>query len=269
MRIESIIVTPELAKQLLGRNENNRKMSKAHYMNLAKEIKEGNWLPTSETLKVSPTGRLMDGQHRCMAIIEANLPIENMIAWDVPEESFAVLDTGAKRTGGDVLSARGVKNSAISSSIASAMMDIDQRGYKVAFGRAKGRFWGKTTNMAIDQYLIKNPEIEDIASFVLSIYNKFRAITPTYLGMLYTVMSRQDQVSADVFFQLYAEGYGISKGHPVHTLRSQLIQPLQSRDKKQMRDKMYWFILAWNAFKEGRNVDRLLAHVDREIPTIV
>lgn len=100
-------ITPEKAKYWLENlNSSNRKLQKNHYRMIANDIKNGNWMvnaqpicfagnPFSKDSKESP--RLLNGQHRLMACVEADIPIEIPIAVNIPEQSFATYDGQAKR----------------------------------------------------------------------------------------------------------------------------------------------------------------------------
>lgn len=56
---------------------------------------------------MSTDGTLLDGMHRCLAIVKADRPVEMMVAYGVPPEALTVLDTGSPRSLGDHLLATG------------------------------------------------------------------------------------------------------------------------------------------------------------------
>lgn len=97
MRFEVVKVTPEMAAKFLGKNEGNRKLREHRAAYLARAIDEGKWKLTHQAAAISKKGRLLDGQHRFRAICLANKPADMVIAWDVPEDVFAVMDAGMPR----------------------------------------------------------------------------------------------------------------------------------------------------------------------------
>ena len=102
------MLTPELATSLLERNQHNRPLSQAHVERIAKQIVEGKWKFNGDTIKVSDSGDVLDGQHRLWAEIEAKKPIETIIVYGVPRDAFATIDTIRKhRNGGDVVALSG------------------------------------------------------------------------------------------------------------------------------------------------------------------
>lgn len=97
-----ILLTPELAKSMLDQNyKNNRKIRQATVARYANDIKSGRW--NSEVSRIqdpiilSKDGYLLNGQHRCSAVIEANMPIFTYVESDADETIFKYLDNNEGR----------------------------------------------------------------------------------------------------------------------------------------------------------------------------
>lgn len=97
MRFEIVKVTPEMAAELLGRNEGNRKLREHRAAYLAEAILQGKFKLTHQALAISKKKRLLDGQHRLRAVCLANKAVDMAIAYDVPDDTFSVLDAGMPR----------------------------------------------------------------------------------------------------------------------------------------------------------------------------
>jgi hypothetical protein len=52
---------------------------------------------TGECIKISKTGRILDGQHRLKAVILSNCSIYFYVATNIDDSVFDVLDTGKAR----------------------------------------------------------------------------------------------------------------------------------------------------------------------------
>jgi hypothetical protein len=76
MRTEVREINPTIAKEMLKRNFNNRKLNETHIRNLSNQMKLNNWLFDGTPLKFDKYGRLLDGQHRLNAVIESNKQIK-------------------------------------------------------------------------------------------------------------------------------------------------------------------------------------------------
>lgn len=91
-------ITPKQAQEWLNKKGYNRNLSKSHVTYLANEIINGNWKLTHQGIAFDEQGRLIDGQHRLQAIINANIPIKMMVTTDEPVDKFAIIDRGMPRT---------------------------------------------------------------------------------------------------------------------------------------------------------------------------
>jgi len=120
-RIETI--TPDKAKAYSA-NNNNRSINKMNLAFLKSEILAGNYQMNGQTIVISTSGKLLDGQHRLTAVVETGLPIESIVVNNVDEDTFVTMDTGKPRGGSDALDIHGVQNS---KHIASAIRKIVQR----------------------------------------------------------------------------------------------------------------------------------------------
>jgi hypothetical protein len=97
MKFEVVKVTPDIAARFLMKNDGNRKLREHRAAYLARAIEEGKWKLTHQPIAIGKRGRLLDGQHRLRAICLANMPAELVVATDVPDDVFAVLDAGLPR----------------------------------------------------------------------------------------------------------------------------------------------------------------------------
>lgn len=112
-------ITPELARLYLESNLNNRPVKPtvvARYMN---EIKNGTWALTHQGIAFDEDGFLLDGQHRLMAIIKANVAIDCLVIRGINSQAQIAMDDHAKRTDADALSLH--RKQPISKSIVAAV----------------------------------------------------------------------------------------------------------------------------------------------------
>lgn len=98
-------ITPEIAKTMLGENVNNRRISRDNVNLFAREIRNGEWRFNGEAIKFGKDGRLLDGQHRLLAVIAADKPLTTLVIRGLEDETQQTMDSGKTRTLGDVLAA--------------------------------------------------------------------------------------------------------------------------------------------------------------------
>lgn len=102
MKSKIQLITPEIAAAYLEMNVGNRPARIKAVQGLAQAIKRGEWLLTPQGISFSTEGRLLDGQHRLMAVVESGVSVEMLVYTNVDPEAFMVMDRGTARTISDV-----------------------------------------------------------------------------------------------------------------------------------------------------------------------
>jgi hypothetical protein len=100
-------LTPSLARLLLARNPDNRRLSADAVEKYARDIANGNWRFNGEPIVIAKDGLLNDGQHRCEAVVMAGEAISVVFVFGVDRESRFTLDQGKMRQAGDYLGMHG------------------------------------------------------------------------------------------------------------------------------------------------------------------
>lgn len=105
-RTEVMLVTPALATSWLEQNvkfrsldpKANRAVRSVWVDTLANRLRAGQWLLMPHGVVFAASGRLLDGQHRLMAIVKANLPAMMNVHWNFADETFDEQDSGIPRS---------------------------------------------------------------------------------------------------------------------------------------------------------------------------
>lgn len=101
-----IAVDPAAASAWLKKNRDNRPIRPSTIDMLTQKILSGQWVVTHQGVAFSKRGRLIDGQHRLMAIAAAGRPTTISVTWGLAEDAFDHVDTGNIRTAADMFSRR-------------------------------------------------------------------------------------------------------------------------------------------------------------------
>lgn len=125
---EVVELTPVLAELLMLRNESNRNQSETTIQKYQRDVENGSWPVTGETIAVSRCGKLNDGQTRCEAVIRAGRSIEAIIVFGVTRESRLASDQGRTRTIAHYLDMQEIKNSTVIGAAANLVWQYDRRG---------------------------------------------------------------------------------------------------------------------------------------------
>ena len=94
--LESVTITPDMARKLIQFNTCNRKLSDTAVNNYAKQMMENKWMSDTNMITFSEEGELTNGQHRINAIIKADVPVTFVVQMNV--NNFTEMDRGKSRT---------------------------------------------------------------------------------------------------------------------------------------------------------------------------
>lgn len=247
-----MIITPEIATAMLQYNTDNRPISEGNVDRLASEIAKGAWMETPVPVIFSDKGRLIDGQHRLRAVIKSGLAIESWVAFGAKDEAFAVIDTGRKRTGGDVFAIHGVPNAnAIAAMTKWLHVYMNNRA---AAGGASGGSGAQITNADLYEFYLGLKGIHDSGSAHGRLKNNGMP-APTAGAAVHYLCAQKNRTMADEFFRKLSTGVGFeSKRDPAYKLRERLTR---AGDKKPSgRSVFAYTVQAWNAARRRKHVHR-------------
>lgn len=122
IRSDVMSVTPEQAKVWLENRAPNRKIVRgdSRVNEYTRMMLCGHWV-VADALKFDNTGKLIDGQHRLMAVIKADIPVKFFVVSGYEPDTILVLDSGKSRTIQQAVSLMGAVCNSRQFSIMSAM----------------------------------------------------------------------------------------------------------------------------------------------------
>jgi len=106
MKCKIILLTPEVARELLSRNTENRNL-RTNSIYYTKQMQSGEWKENGESIIMDKNGVMKDGQHRCESVIRANFSYHVPLIEDVDPDVMETIDTGYNRSLSDVLNLNG------------------------------------------------------------------------------------------------------------------------------------------------------------------
>lgn len=247
------IVTVAQAAEYLARKATNRPLSEATALAYADDMRHDRWLNGGQGLIISVNGKLLDGQHRCRAIILAQRPVSMLVVRGVDPKVFPILDLGKPRTLSDILAIEGHKDTKQTSSIASAAYDY-VAGVALSF---------HPTKMTLHAFVQKHPYLFTIAA---ATHNK-RTIPAKPFGAVLFLANESRKLDHEVaaFVEGVIYGERLSKGDARLTLRNWITARRSQRFGHGISTLEFYgpVIRAWNAFAVGKELEVL-----RSPPTV-
>lgn len=238
-------IQPELAKEWLKKAAPNREVSWSTVARYARMMANGEWNLDGMTIKFDDSDRLIDGQHRLLAVVKADATIKSFVVRGLESKVFWGMDRGRGRTVGQTLHLDGLKNG---TTIAAAALVLyhDIQG---AMGRPS---WSlRLEPSELKKIISDHPGLADAVAAVKTVCGKFHC-PPGTVAWCYYRFAQEDAVLTEAFFSALFSGDGLQRGDPVYLLRDRLIENAGARAKMSHRDVAAVIIRAWNATAEGR-----------------
>lgn len=246
--LKTMTVDAAAAKRLLAINTGNRRVSERRVAQIATQMRTGHFENTGEPIIVSDEGILNNGQHRLLAVVAADAAVEMDIRFGIPRRAFVKTDTGAARSGADVLSIRGITGAA---QIAMALRLL------IAYERGlPEHLRDYITNDEINRAFDRWPDItEAVAKIQVYRFHPHIRSTPLY-ATTFLAMRGPKAARVDDWLHILATGLEAHREHPAYVLRERLLRgvgsDLGTRERQLLRFAL--MIKSWNMFRQDEEV---------------
>jgi len=245
LRSETIMVTPARADEWLKANVKNRNPSPTRIAQYARDMTLGRWRLTGDPIRFDCAGRLIDGQHRLLACVEAGTPFMTVVIYDLPNDMQPVIDVGKPRASRDILALSGVPSSNSVNAVLRILIAYRDRVYGARSLRA-------ITNTDILEAFERHPHVADSvrefsASAAVPRKAPRSAITFTHYVAKHIIGNTSD---ADHLVGLMRYGNPAYAGDPLHLFRERILR--DGRPFGNPEQSNHTFYASWNAFVARR-----------------
>ena len=263
MEIKKERITSVRAAEMLKKNTDNRTVRNRHVATLAKDMLDGNWVMSGDTIKIAADGVVLDGQHRLLAQVKAGVTLNHIVVYGVEKEAFQFIDTGMKRSARDVFYIAGAKYTSKMPAMISRYLALKQ-------GKTKqNAIHLNITNSSLLAIYDQDPEFWTQIARQSNIWcdRMNKVLSPAIIGSHYAFLSDISNEDAYVFFQSLC--YGEDMVTPVAALRKLLYDNKFTTRKLTTDGVSYAIIVAWNHFRAKRNVNRIIVKKGSTIPKAI
>lgn len=244
--VDWVEVTPEIARQLLTRNNNdNRSISWSRVTRYANDMAKGEWVVTGEALIIDASGRAASMQHRLHACVKAGVPFVSLVVIGVPEESLGIVDSGLQKLFSQRPVLRSVKRSRWIASAVNILLAFEKGFAQLESGTSA------LSDKVREKTLLANPGL-------IAATNDLPSVPRRWGGegiwvWLYFEFRKRDERAADDFIYSVIEGVSIEPGSPHHALRRYLERLGLEAHKTTRRTHIAALVIqAWNAVRSGQ-----------------
>ena len=243
-------VGPTLAKKWLATMDRNRHLRPSLVRQYAADMAAGRWVYTADPIKFRWDHAMIDGQHRCQAIVLAGVTIPLLVVGGLPTEAQANTDTGARRTAGDALTIDSHADGNILAAAARLAIRID---------RGEERRRDLVSQSEILAYVKAHPDLEHAVA-VARHYRTDLDLKPSVLAYCAWRLGNVDREALGDFLGGMADRSLPGRDDPRYTLLRRLDRAAKNREFLPASTLVAWVFRTWNAWRTGKVV-RSLRHV--------
>lgn len=246
--MQVVSVTPEMARKWLGRNAGNRPLKTTHVGRLANAIRGGKWKLTGDPIRFSDTGKLIDGQHRLQAIVDAELPVQCVVMHGLNDDIFDVIDSGSPRSKADAVFIK-YQLPVAKSGLLSSTANI---AHQYASGSTSLR--GKVATDDLLQFIDSNPDIIDAVNYIYDTTPHENPVAKSIAAAFYFFASRKDRQLADAYILRFMVGAVEGANDNLLYLRNFCFNARAARRPVQVGDIFGRLVIVWNSERRGKPI---------------
>ena len=260
MKSQVIMVTPEKARDWLGRKGKNRTISQRHVRSLADEMVLGRWELNGVPIIFDSMGNLVDGQHRLEAVVLSKESILMLIVSGVESaRAFETIDVLSRGRGvHQIAQMDGIKNANAMTAVARRLLLWEQTPNKKEFSLYLGHLSLAPQNL-IDYLREHEREIAGILDQVkgTSLYCSCGAGAALTTALV--ICNRVDEVATMLFIDAIVTGEFLARDSGALQLRNKLMNRTERKNNRVWETElMALTIKAWNYYSDDKPL-KLLA----------
>ncbi len=207
-------IDPATAEYYLSLNEKNRNPSMSKVSRYSRDMESNRWGTGDSAIVFDWNGRLINGQHRLMAIIRSGKAQKCIVRRGADPEEQTVMDRGLQRTFTGDLQIRGVENATWRGPVINALWEV---------------LYNKKSAVATDKDRMSLlEEFEEPIKFVESMVYNFKKQMPGDIKgtapyhALVVLLASKDRKKAELFYEITAVGLDCPKEGYLRSLRNLL-----------------------------------------------
>lgn len=209
-------LNPELASYFLTLNTENRPLREIQVERLARDMSLGRYVPNHQGVAFNIDGKMVDGQHRCHAIIKSGATVPMLVTYGLPVEAREVVDIGARRKVSDFLEGPSV-TLRTASARALATLDLIE-GDRVNVTQY-GSYARQVTDSDVREVLTEEDRGERLLRFLSKARMAHRHVDGVGPSPILAAAVWHHEV-ADHFLDELVSGAGLEIGNPALALRN-------------------------------------------------
>jgi len=246
-----VSITPAMAQELIDKNPerlselglSQRRINPSSVRQYEQQILSGQWAGMIDPIHLAKNGAVINGQHRLLAVKQANVAIVNDVVKNTPPEWFSKFDTG-HRTTKDALDISNEKDSPIKASLMPMIYAYFQGQLKTYH----------VTDVPVTESVRLAEEYRDEIEEAIT-FSKDAEFKRTFVAFMYFVLNRTEHLrKVKPFLEQFKDGTGTTKGCPAQRLRRKISYFGRNIRNKELLAKMFYVV---NCIIEDKKVGQI------------
>lgn len=259
---EVVNVTPAIAKEYLEHlPARQRLLSTRTVDRYSNDLLAGEFAFTGDSIKFDADGNLIDGQHRCTAIVEADTTAPVLVIRGLPTEAIRFFDAGRPRTFADDLRIKGYASHSALAAIAARRWHWEHGNYGyMGVPYVMNPMYANTspTRAQLWRTLDENPGLPETTRHAQRIMRYARNVPLSVLGLSWYLLGEANVDSRESFFHELCYGSEqTGPEYPINVLRRVVTQRMDRNQRRPGEVWLAYIIKAFNAWDDGRTLSYL------------
>lgn len=233
-----------MAQKMLESNVNNRKLAENIVAQYTRDMSNDQWKLNGETIKISKSGVLLDGQHRLHACIRSNKDFDVMLVEGLDDEVFDTIDTGKKRTAGQIISIAGYEHANLLASSIRLINLYERKALKPTKG-------GHAKNLTASEIV----DWINAHTFIIEAAKEGKRLEKICNGSAataaYYLMYLKNYVTTCKYFTDIHSGENLSAGDPALAVRNRMFAKGKNFNSF---EQLVVLIRGWNAIRNHQKL---------------
>jgi hypothetical protein len=235
-----MVINQTMAQELLKNRLPNRPVSKVRVRSMIDDLRRDRWQTNGESIILDHDLRLLDGQHRLMAVSESGISITTLVVVGVDPSAMPSIDQGKAKGGADVLHMAELPHAQQLSSTAKWLWRFENQRMRQTTVLLR--------NDELPGFVAEHPGLSSSLEWGRSI----KSLLPQGLAaMAYFLMAKQDAALSKKVFRALATGLEMSASDPIWPLRERFLKDKPPRTHAITVARCAALVLAWNKVREG------------------
>lgn len=272
-----VYVTPEVAAEMLERNNNNLPLQERYVERYTRLMREGKWVAENGVpICIDRNGNITNGQHRLWSVLNSGVAMYFwvMISSLSHDEVFGTIDTGRSRTTNAMLGVMKKQGNEALQDVNTAVMSGIARHVYI-YHNAGDRAWSSVPTDQLElieftEELAGDPDARYAASLVTKFAKQHRRGKNWWASTVFLILKESDFPDrVPEFAEAVTEGLFDSVNDPRNALARYMRNSDTPMSTKASRVFIATAILCWNRWVQGGEMKTAGFRKNQQFPEIL